>query len=105
MEAEVVGPEAGRSGRGDEEGDDENEPDGLQSNHSHGGYESHEEDVESEGGPALGGGKVGIEAKEGEFFQQKKASDGGDYKDDDDKNEVAHDHGGGFSVDEGFKSG
>ena len=74
--AEVVCPEPGRGGGGDEEGDDEDEPHGLQSDDGHGGDESHEEDVEREGGPAFGGGEIGVEAEEGEFLQEKKADKG-----------------------------
>ena len=52
----------------DEEGDDEDESHGLQSDDRHCGDESHEEDVEGEGGPAFGGGEISIETEEGEFL-------------------------------------
>jgi len=103
--AELVGPEASGGRGGDEEGDDEDEADGLEAHDGDGGDEAHEEDIENKDGPAFGGGEIGVEAEEREFLDDEEADEDGDRESDGDEDEIGFDHGGGLSIDEGLQSG
>lgn len=102
---EPMGPETRGGRRGNEKGNDQNESDGLETDHGDGSDQSEEKDVEGKGRPALGSGIPIVETEKEKFFQKKQGNERSNSGDDGNQKKVGLNHGGRLSVDEGFQSG